>query len=156
MSAKARLAAVVGTAAAATLLVMTPKFEGLVLRGYTDPIGIVTACAGHTATAMLGRPYTREECERLMEEDLAQHAEGVARCVPMAKLTPGQRAAFVSFAYNVGVARFCTSTMAEKARRGDTSGSCAELSRWTYAGGRELPGLVKRRAAERAICEGQF
>jgi hypothetical protein len=33
-------------------------------------------------------------------------------------------------------------------------GACAELSRWTYAGGKQLPGLVRRRAAERQLCEG--
>lgn len=152
---RARLIAVVGVAGAATLLVSTPKFEGMVLRGYKDPIGIVTACAGHTATAVLGRAYTIEECRTLLEEDLAQHAEGVVKCVPKEKLTQGQLVAFTSFAYNVGVQKFCTSTMAAKARVGDLRGSCAELSRWVMAGGQELPGLVKRRATERAMCEGR-
>lgn len=149
-----RLAAIVGVPAAGMLLYFTPQFEGVVLRGYTDPIGIVTACAGHTKTAVLGKAYTREECDRLLEQDLAEHAKGVLECVPREKLTSGQVAAFTSFAFNVGVAKFCGSTMANKARAGDKAGSCAELSRWTLAGGRELPGLVDRRAAERAICEG--
>ena len=154
MSAK-KLAAIVGAGAAGTLLYFTPQFEGMVLRGYKDPIGIVTACAGHTKTAVLGRAYTREECERLLEDDLVEHAQGVLRCVPREKLTTGQRAAFVSFAYNVGVAKFCGSTLAAKARAGDLAGACAELSRWTLAGGRELPGLVTRRATERSLCEGR-
>jgi GH24 family phage-related lysozyme (muramidase) len=42
---------------------------------------------------------------------------------------------------------------ARKANAGDMPGACAELSRWTRAGGNELPGLVKRRAAERELCE---
>ena len=58
-------------------------------------------------------------------------------------------------AFNVGNARFCSSTLARKANAGDMAGACAELSRWTYAGGKPLPGLVKRRATERAICESQ-
>lgn len=149
-----KLAAIVGVPAAGLLLYFTPQFEGVVLRGYTDPIGIVTACAGHTKTAVLGRAYTPKECERLLEADLAEHARGVLACVPRAALTTGQVAAFTSFAFNVGVAKFCGSTMAAKARAGDRAGSCAELSRWTLAGGRELPGLVERRAAERAVCEG--
>lgn len=155
MAISKRLAATVGAGAAATLLYFTPQFEGMVLRGYKDPIGIVTACAGHTKTAVLGRAYTKAECERLLEEDLVAHAHGVLACVPRAKLTTGQVAAFVSFAYNVGVAKFCGSTLAAKARAGDLPGACAELSRWTLAGGRELPGLVTRRATERAICEGR-
>ena len=33
--------------------------------------------------------------------------------------------------------------------------ACAELERWVYAKGIKLRGLVKRRAAERAMCEGR-
>lgn len=142
----------VGAVCAAVLIVCVPKFEGLVLRGYKDPIGIVTACAGHTATAVLGRVYTVAECEKLLEDDLVSHAEGVKACITH-PLTTYQLAAAVSFAYNIGVPRFCGSTMAEKFNRGDIKGACAELSRWTRAGGKVLPGLVKRRAAERAMCE---
>ena len=151
MAEKKTLAAVLGAGCAATVIACVPRFEGMVLRGYTDPIGIVTACAGHTKTAVLGKPYTREECEQLLQEDLIEHAEGVNGCTT--DLTPGQRAAAVSFAYNVGVAAFCKSTFARKLNAKDPT-ACAELDRWTKAGGRELPGLVKRRAAERAICEG--
>lgn len=140
----------VGAGCAAILLACVPQFEGMVLRGYKDPIGIVTACAGHTKTAVLGKPYTREECERLLVDDLIEHAEGVASCT-RDDLTTGQQAAAISFAYNVGVAKFCASTFARKLNAQDPT-ACAELDRWTKAGGRELPGLVKRRAAEKAIC----
>lgn len=149
------LAAIVGVAAAGILATYVPQFEGMVLRGYRDPIGIVTACAGHTATAVLGKPYTAAECNQYLQDDLAEHAAGVVACVP-GPLTVGERAAFVSFAYNVGVPKFCASTMARKARAGDAVGACAELSKWVYAGGKVLPGLVKRRATERAICEGKI
>ena len=151
-SGKARLIATVGAGCAATLLYCVPQFEGMVLRGYKDPIGIVTACAGHTTTAVLGRPYSRAECEELLQTDLAEHAEGALSCVHV-PLTTGQKAAIVSFTFNVGVGAFCQSTMARKFNAEDRSAG-AELSRWTKAGGQVLPGLVKRRAAERAICEG--
>lgn len=151
---RTRLVAMVGAGAAATLLAYVPRFEGVVLRGYKDPIGIVTACAGHTKTAVLGRAYTQAECERLLVIDLVEHADGVASCIHT-DMTPGQRAAFVSFAYNVGVSKFCKSTMARLANAGEMGRACAELSKWTYAGGRQLPGLVKRRKTERAICEGR-
>ncbi|MGJ0528202.1 lysozyme [Burkholderia gladioli] len=149
------LVAIVGVAAAGILSTYVPQFEGMVLRGYRDPIGIVTACAGHTATAIFGKPYTVAECNQYLQDDLAEHAAGVVACVPE-PLTVGERAAFVSFAYNVGVPKFCGSTMARKARDGDMAGACAELSKWVYAGGKVLPGLVKRRATERAICEGKI
>ena len=153
MKLRTRLVALIGIGAAATAIAYVPQFEGMVLRGYKDPIGIVTACAGHTSTAVLGKPYTREECQRLLELDLIEHARGVVNCVPVEKLTQGRKAAATSFAFNVGVRKFCESTFAEKLRAGDPD-ACAELSRWTYAGGKQLPGLVTRRRTERAICEG--
>lgn len=154
MSTKGKLAGVVGAGCATLLCAHVPQFEGMVLRGYKDPIGIVTACAGHTATAVLGKPYTREECDQLLQVDLIDHAEGVLACVDR-ELTTGERAAAISFAYNVGVSKFCGSTFARKLNEGDI-GACAELLRWTKAGGRELPGLVKRRQVERDMCDGRF
>lgn len=148
-----RLTSIVGISAAGILLVIVPKHEGTILKGYQDPIGIVTACVGHTATAKLGRAYSAEECEELLVSDLISHNADVERCVDV-PLQPHQRAAFVSFAFNVGGEKFCTSTLVRKLNSGDTAGACAELSRWVRAGGKVLPGLVKRRAEERALCEG--
>ncbi|WP_405045477.1 glycoside hydrolase family protein [Pseudomonas aeruginosa] len=45
------------------------------------------------------------------------------------------------------------STLLRKLNAGDVRGACAELSRWVYAGGKKLGGLVRRRAAERELCE---
>jgi lysozyme len=124
----------------------------MVLRGYTDPIGIVTACSGHTATAVLGKPYTKAECERLLQQDLAEHADGVLECTPNLKGHIPQLAAAVSFAFNVGVQKYCESTMARKFGENDYEGACNELPKWRFAGGHELLGLVKRREAERDLC----
>jgi len=68
-------------------------------------------------------------------------------------MTDGQKAAFVSFAYNVGAGAFCGSTLVKLANSGDMAAACAQLSRWTFAGGKQLKGLVNRRADERRICE---
>lgn len=148
------LKATVGAGAAALLLSYVPQFEGMILRGHKDPIGIVTACAGHTKTAVLGRPYTQAECNALLEVDLLEHADAVLRCTPGLQGKTYPLAAAASFAYNVGGPKYCRSTMARKFNAGDIAGACAELSKWTRAGGQVLPGLVKRRAVERAICEG--
>lgn len=150
---KLKLAVLVGTAAAAVLSQAVPQFEGRVLRGYRDPIGIVTACSGHTKTAVLGRPYTPAECEVLLQQDLAEHAAGVLKCVTR-PLKTGELAASTSFAFNVGVVAFCRSTFAKKLQAGDPL-ACAELSRWIHAGGQVMPGLVNRRRVERDMCEGR-
>lgn len=145
------LAATVGSACAILLFACIPQFEGTVLHGYKDPIGIVTACTGNTNQAVLGKRYTREECQRILEDDLVDHAIGVQKCVHR-ELTTGERTAAVSFAFNVGVKKFCQSTFARKLDSGDPT-ACAELSKWVWAGDRKLPGLVTRRAAEREMCE---
>ena len=62
------------------------------------------------------------------------------------------RAALASFVYNVGEGNFARSTLLRKLNQGDLRGACHELSRWVYAGGRKLNGLVSRRATERELC----
>lgn len=62
--------------------------------------------------------------------------------------------AYVSWAYNVGTGAACGSTLVKKLNAGDYPGACNELMRWTRSGGREIPGLVKRRQQERAKCLG--
>lgn len=149
------LAAIAGTVAAAALYNLVPLFEGRVDVAAPDPIGIVTGCFGDTHDVKLGQRFTPQECERRLQQQLTSAAQGVDRCTPLAPMQWYQRVAFISFAYNVGAGAYCGSTMARKVKAGDYAGACAELSRWTYAGGRQLPGLVNRRASERAMCEGK-
>jgi lysozyme len=127
--------------------------EGYVPQGYVDPIGVKTRCWGNTSPGIIvGERYSREQCERLLVIDVQEHADRIRPCVPAG--TPIQsQAAFLSFAFNVGPKAFCGSTMARKLKAGDLAGACAELSRWTYAGGKQWKGLVRRRADERALCE---
>lgn len=149
---KARIATAGVAAAMALATPLVVKWEGVVLRGYKDPIGVVTACIGHTKTAQLGKTYTRAECDALFRKDLAEHARDIAPCIKR-ELPVEVHAAMLSFAFNVGAERFCSSTAARKLNAGDYAGACAQLSRWTYAGGRQLKGLVSRRADERRLCE---
>lgn len=152
MSWKAKFIAIVGAGAAALAVPLVQKYEGTVLRSYRDPVNVLTSCTGHTGPELRdGQTFTREQCEEMLYKDLAKHADALS-CV-RTPLTDGQRAAFLSFAFNVGDDAFCRSTLVRKANAGDIDGACAELSRWTYAGGKQLPGLVKRRAAERQLCE---
>ena len=149
---RAKLVAKIGAGATALAVPLVMLYEGTVLQSYRDPIGIVTACVGHTGPELrMGQRYTRQQCEDMLYGDLLKHAQALD-CIKR-PMTDGQKAAFVSFAFNVGNKAFCDSTLARKANAGDMPGACAELSRWTRAGGRELPGLVKRRAAERELCE---
>lgn len=153
---KKTLAAVVGTAAAAILFMTVPAHEGEVLTTYIDPVGIATVCYGDTTPAMAfpGATYTRQECLRSLERQLIAHAEPVLECLDIdPEQFPNQTAAFVSLAYNIGSGAFCRSTVAKRWRAGDYAGACEAIEMWRYAKGKELPGLVRRRADERRLCE---
>lgn len=148
---RAKVAAGLGALAIAMAAPLVMRFEGLRTEPYLDPIGLKTVCYGETHAAM--RTYSPQECEAMLQESLESHGADIAACLP-ADLPDTKKAAALSFAYNVGAKKVCGSTFALKLRNGDPT-ACAELSRWVYADGRILPGLVKRRAAERALCEGR-
>ncbi|AJY27632.1 phage lysozyme family protein [Burkholderia thailandensis 34] len=157
---KKTLVGVVGAIAAGVLTVIVPRFEGVKLVGYLDPVGIPTKCMGDTRDVIVGRAYSEAECRQSLEEHLIAHAEGVLRCTPGLKARPYQLAAAVSFADNIGPRAYCDSTTAKRFNAGDLRGACRAINeaddgrpQWVTAGGRVLPGLVKRRAEERAICE---
>ena len=152
MTPRQRLVSKIGAGAVALVLPVVMLYEGTVLRTYKDPVSILTACTGHTGPELrMGQTFTKEQCETMLYGDLLKHADALD-CIKT-PLGDNQKAAFLSFAFNVGNGAFCKSTLVRKANAGDLMGACAELSRWVMAGGRELPGLVKRRAAERQLCE---
>jgi lysozyme len=155
-----KLVALVGAGAAASLIIMIPQFEGTVLKGYRDPIGIPTKCMGDTHNVVVGKTYTKAECDESMAVQLIAHAEplvGPQGCVKnLTKAAgagyPGALPAAVDLAYNIGAAKFCRSTAARYFRMSRWPEGCRALGAFKYAGGRVLPGLAKRRAAEVRLC----
>lgn len=151
MSLKRRLAigATAGALSIATAVVS--YYEGYQPTAYRDPVGVPTICFGHTATARMGQTLSQERCTELLQADLGHAFSAVDRRAQV-DLPPPTRAALASFVYNVGEGAFARSTLLRKLNAGDLRGACHELSRWVYAGGRKLNGLVKRRATERELC----
>lgn len=126
-------------------------FEGLRTAAYADPVGIPTICFGETKGVRLGDRATLEQCRGMLVESLEIANRQVDSCA-RAFLPDARRAALVSFTYNVGGQAFCSSTLVRKLNAGDTRGACDQLLRWDLAKGIRLPGLTKRRAAEREMC----
>ncbi|MFJ5536015.1 lysozyme [Vreelandella titanicae] len=151
MSLKRRLAigATAGALSIATAVVS--YYEGYQPTAYRDPVGLPTICFGHTTTARMGQTLSQERCTQLLQADLGHAFSAVDRRAQV-DLPPPTRAALASFVYNVGEGAFARSTLLRKLNAGDLRGACHELSRWVYAGGRKLNGLVKRRATERELC----
>lgn len=141
--------------ATATSLAVT--YEGTKLTPYYDPPGILTVCMGHTGDVDKTKRYSLDECKALLDKDMRYALNTVDGCVP--GLPPQALAAFADAAYNLGPAIACDpsrSTAARLLAAGQLRAACEQLPRWTRArvGGVsvELPGLVKRRYAERELC----
>lgn len=130
-------------------------FEGVRRTVYADPTNILTVCAGETRGVKVGDTYTHAQCMEMLQSRLLEFNEGVDRCVHV-PLSDKTRVALVSFAYNVGLSKFCGSALVAKLNMGERGRACDQLLRWTYAGGRQLPGLVKRRQAEWKLCVDGF
>lgn len=147
------IVALVLSAVLAIAVPLVSRWEGREHVPYRDLVGVLTVCDGHTGPDIEMRRYTDAECDKLLAEDLAEAQAIVHRCIKR-PLQPNVEAAFVSAAFNIGPKVMCGSTLQRKANAGDVMGACAELSRWDNAGGKRVRGLTRRRAEERAICEG--
>ncbi|AIS17521.1 hypothetical protein LT40_08970 [Pseudomonas rhizosphaerae] len=130
--------------------------EGLRLKAYPDPgTGGLPWTIGYGSTSGVTRNMviTEAQAEQMLAEDLVRFERIVERAVRV-PVTQGQFDALVSFTYNVGEGNFTKSTLLRKLNAGDTAGAAEQFSRWVHAGGKVLSGLVKRRAAERALFLG--
>lgn len=127
------------------------QWEGCRLIAYRDPAGIWTIGYGHTGPDVKpGMQITQEQADRLLMGDLARFEFAVDRAVKV-PLTDNQFGALVSFAFNVGAAAFDKSTLLKRLNQGNYSAVPGELARWNRAGGKQLAGLVNRRAAEAVL-----
>jgi len=100
------------------------------------------------------RVLSMAEVDAILAADLATFERGVLRLCPSG-LTQGRFDALVSFSFNVGLGNLQRSTIRMKHNRGDFEGAAEGFMAWTKAGGKELPGLVKRRKHERALYESE-
>jgi lysozyme len=114
---------------------------------------------GHTDKYVApGQVITVEQAEELFSSDLERFERDV-EMLTRGRATENQFSALVSFAYNVGsdidADDICEglgdSTLLRKFLAGDIAGAADEFPKWCKAGGVKLPGLVSRRAAERAL-----
>jgi lysozyme len=98
------------------------------------------------------RVLSADEIDEILRKDLTRFEAGVLRLIKV-KLTQGQFDALVSFSFNVGLGNLQNSTLRMKLNRGDYEGAAEQFLVWTKAGGKVLPGLVKRRTHEKEMFE---
>lgn len=133
-------------------------FEGLYLKPYLCPAGVPTIGVGATRyengtkVTLADPPITRERAMELLDHELAECLPRVRQLCPgLADWGDQATGAILDFAFNCGVGALASSTLRRRINAGDAAGARVELMKWVRGGGRVLPGLVKRRAAEAAL-----
>ncbi len=133
----------------ARALALIKQFEGFSADIYICPAGYETIGYGHVVRA--GEAFfegiTEVWAEQLLREDVRVAEAAVQRYITV-PLNENQFGALVSFTFNLGAGALQRSTLRRVINRGEHGDVPHQLSRWVYAGGRKLPGLIRRRAAE--------
>lgn len=131
-------------------LALIKSFEGFRAGAYFCPARVLTIGYGSTGPHVTkGMQISESEGEALLQRDLARFEKCVEAAVPGA--SQNRFDAMVSLAFNIGEKAFTGSTVARKAKGGDHAGAKAAFSMWNKGGGKVLPGLTRRRAAEAAL-----
>ena len=126
------------------------EFEGCKLDAYKCPAGIWTIGIGHTKDVKEGDKITEAQALDLLREDITWVENAINDHVKV-KINQNQFDALSSFIFNVGAGAFSLSTLLKKLNAADYEGAANEFPRWNKASGKELPGLTRRRAAEKAL-----
>ena len=126
------------------------EFEGCKLKAYKCPADVWTIGYGHTDGVKEGDEITQQEADRLLASDVELFTTGVQRLVH-SDINRNQLGALVSFSFNVGLGNLRHSTLLRMVNAGDFVGAADQFLRWNKAGGKVLPGLTRRREAERQL-----
>lgn len=157
-------------AAIAAMVLAASTLVGIAVHeGYRDdayipvPGDVPTIGFGSTSGVRMGDKTTpSRSLVRLLVEIEGVYAAGVKKCVT-APLYQHEYEAYVRLAYSVGVPTFCRKAkpgtppnLIDLINAGKYAEACRRIEAFKYGPGKKaLPGLIKRRAEERAICEGE-
>lgn len=130
------------------------EFEGLRLVAYKDGGGIWTIGVGHTSDSVqkvyAGLTITRERAFELLDIDIKEAEDAVLKYVKVS-LNPNQYGSLSSWTFNLGAGALQSSTLLKKLNKGDYKGAADEMLKWDHDDGKKIPGLTRRRVAERAL-----
>ena len=119
------------------------SFEGLRLTSYQDSVGVWTIGYGHTQGVQAGQTITQQQAQAFLQQDLGVAEAGVNKLG--LTLTDNQFAALVSFTFNLGAGNL------NKLVSHGLAATADRILLFDHAGGKQLPGLTRRRQAERAL-----
>lgn len=121
------------------------------------PADVPTLGFGATEGVKMGDTTTPVRALVRLGQDVSKFEAQLRACIGDVALYQHEWDAYVSLAYNIGIGAICKSTLVRKLRQQppDYAGACAEVDKWVMQAGKRLNGLVRRRAQERAMCEGK-
>jgi lysozyme len=131
------------------------SFEGLKLNAYKCSAGVATIGFGSTfypdfkPVKMGDKLKNIQEAEELLKVTLIEFEKNVSALFYNVILKQNQFDALVSFAFNLGTGALAGSTLFRKIKINTNDQTIAlEFAKWVNAGGKKLPGLIRRRKAE--------
>lgn len=132
------------------------RFEGLRLRAYRCPAGVWTIGYGSTGQHVKpGLAISETQADGLLRYDINRFERAVERAIYDVPTTDNQFSAMLSLAFNIGEGRFLTSSVLRLHRAGRyrlAAGAFLLFVKARQRGAlRTLPGLVRRRNAERQL-----
>lgn len=130
---------------------LVKKFEGRMLQSYKCPAGVWTIGYGATGPGIgPGVRWTLKQAEDDLLERLGRFGAEVDELVKV-PMNDNEYGALVCFAYNVGVGALKGSTLLRLLNEDKREEAARQFQRWDKAGGKILPGLTARRAAEQVL-----
>lgn len=127
--------------------------EGFRAKPYTCTGGKLTVGYGHAikdGEDHLMNGVTREQADKILANDIKIAEAAVSRAVRV-PLTQNQVDALISFTFNLGANNFFKSTLLQMVNNRQFKNAADQFLRWVHSGGKETPGLVKRRKLEREM-----
>lgn len=130
------------------------RYEGFKPEAYQDSVGVWTI--GYGTTRINGQPVkagmtiTEDQALQLVKQEVNTLWSRIESILKV-KINDNQMNALVDFAYNLGFNALKTSTLMRLVNESKFDEAANQFLRWVYAGGKVLPGLVKRREAEKQL-----
>lgn len=132
--------------------------EGCRRDPYICPADVLTVGIGSTEASGQKIEKNRKYSDKEIAERWVKDIQIAEKCVNLygngRSMPQGAFEAMTSITFNVGCGTMKKSTLFKMANKGYRPEMCEQFSRWVYAGGKKLNGLVKRREQERRLCLG--
>nr|WP_242064989.1 lysozyme [Enterobacter roggenkampii] len=121
---------------------------------YVCPSGVLTDGMGNTHGVKPGTVKSDQQIAAEWERNILDAESCVNRYANGKNLSDNTFSAVTSITFNVGCPTMRQSTMFALFREQKSAwpAACNQFPRWVYAGKTILPGLVKRRDAEKQLC----